>query len=193
MKPPINVRKLTMWQMTDEENETYGDAHSYEGRLMSYRDSITSNSAKLYGDGELADVAQRVTEGSVEFGIHELIDEERQNIYGEVVVNGATVTSVNDNARYQCVAIMTERNDGKINLRKWFKVKFAQHEESVTQLSDGSATFSTPTLKGTYISNREGHFRAVLSGLDRTTDKDVIEKWFTQASYIGEKTTEEIT
>lgn len=189
-KPPINVKRLTMWQMTDEENETYGEAHAYTGRLMSYRDSITSNSTKLYGDGELADVAQRVTEGTLEIGVHELSDEERTDVYGETVVNGATVTSVSDNAPYQCVAIMLERKDGTVNLKKWFKTTFAPHEENVTQLENNGVTYATPTLKGTYIPNKDGRFRAVLSGLDTTKDEAIIEKWFTQADYIGEETDE---
>ena len=47
-KPPINIEKLVMWKMTDEDNETYGSVMDFDRRIMSFRDTLAVNSTSLY-------------------------------------------------------------------------------------------------------------------------------------------------
>ena len=58
-KPPINVEKLVIWSMTDEDNETYGEALDFDKRFMTYTDSIATNSVSLYGCGVAVDKSSK--------------------------------------------------------------------------------------------------------------------------------------
>lgn len=182
MSSPVNVKKLAIWKCEDE---SYGEVMSMEKRLMTYTDTPTVSTATLYGDGEIADSVTRNSGGTLALNVHDLLSAERAVMYGEKVEKGANVTRTTDVGKYVAVALMSDNVDGTVNLRKWFKVKFAQHAESVQQISDGSETFSTITLNGTYIATDDGTLRAMRDDLDPVTDAEIINKWLTEAEYIG--------
>lgn len=181
---PVNVKKLVIWSY--ENSAESAKILDLEGRLMGYKDTLTSNSTNLNGDGKVTDVAYGVSGGTLELDIHELTDTERTAIYGEKQVKGANVTTDSDNPPYVAVALIVERNDGTVNLHKWFKVKFTPNDENVVQISDGKKTYSTISLQGTYIDNGTVGYRASRRRLNPTTDANIITQWTTNADYIGE-------
>lgn len=181
---PVNVKKLVIWSY--ENGEESAKILDLEGRLMGYKDTLTSNSTNLNGDGKVTDVAYGVSGGTLELDIHELTDVERTAIYGEKQVKGANVTTDSDNPPYVAVALIVERNDGTVNLHKWFKVKFTPNDENVVQISDGKKTYSTISLKGTYIDNGAVGYRASRRRLSPVTDVNIITQWTTKVDYIGE-------
>lgn len=181
---PVNVKKLVIWSYVNGEEST--KTLDLEGRLMGYKDTLSSNSTTLNGDGKVTDVAYGVSGGTLEIDIHELTDAERVAIYGEKQVKGANVTTDSDNPPYVAVALIVERNDGTVNLHKWFKVKFTPNDENVVQISDGKKTYSTISLQGTYIDNGTVGYRASRRRLNPTTDTNIITQWTTNADYIGE-------
>lgn len=185
-KPPVNVERLTTWEMTDEVVETYSTtANDFTRRTMTYRDTLSSNSTELRGDGVPVDRAVAIGAGTLELGIHALSDEESKSFFGETVVNGTNVTTGDDIPKYQAVALQTRTRDGLVNLKKWFKVQFSPSEENVTQKAE-NVTYSTSTLNGTYLANKAGQFRAKKSGLDPVSDAEFINKWFSDPTFIGE-------
>ncbi len=192
MKPAINIKRLVMWEMTNESENEYGEVMPLVKRLMTYKDSVSVSDAKLYGDGVLVTTVSRQSSGTLELGIHGLTSEERKTIYGESVVNGTNVTTATDSPSYVAVALMSENADGTVNVRKWFKVRFKPHDESVTQISNESITFATPTISGTYIVNSADYLRAFKDNVDPATDAEFINKWFSEANYIGTPVTEAV-
>lgn len=184
---PINISKLVMW-VYDEDNETYGSPISFEGTAMSYKDSLSSSPAELYGDGILIDIATIKNKGTLEIGVSiDFRGENRKNIFGELFQNNANITTSNDIAPTVAVAIMTTTSTGKVNLRKWFKAVFNPNDEEVKQV-ETSATFATAAITGTYFPDGDGRMRARMDHLNKATDNVLIEKWFTDAEYVGEET-----
>lgn len=191
-RPFCNCKRLTMWKMTDEEAETYSStAISFEKRLTTYSDSVGSNSTLLYGDGELLETVVTEGEGTLRLGIHHITDEERKDIYNEVDENGAVISTGDEYAPFMCVALMAVKRSGKVNLRKYFKVAFSKHEESVNQQENSGVSYSMPTLQGTYSKNTALGWKSARREVDPSTaeGKTIIENWFSQADYIGPTTT----
>lgn len=183
---PHNIKRLVMW-VYDEDEETYGSPISFDGTVMSYKDSISSNSTDLYGCGDLIDIATVKNRGTLEIGVSfDFRGENRKNIFGEIFKNNVNITTSNDVTPIVAVAAMTTTSTGKINLRKWFKSIFNPNDENVQQI-ESSATFATATITGTYFPDGSGRMRARMDHLDATNDKELIEKWFTDATYIGEE------
>lgn len=189
---PININKLVMW-VYDEDNETYGSPISFDGTVMSYKDSLSSSPTELYGCGCLIDIATVKNKGTLELGVSfDFRGENRKNIFGELFQNNANITTANDVAPIVAVAVMTTTSTGKVNLRKWFKAVFNPNDEEVKQV-ETSATFATAAITGTYFPDSDGRMRARMDHLDETTDKTLIEKWFADAEYIGEESADEET
>lgn len=186
--PIVNVEKLTMWKLlTDEETApTYDEAVKFGKILMTAKDTPSTANAELYGDGEKTDEAFENTGGAIEFGIHGLNSSDRALIYGEHIKKGTNVTAKYDTPNYVCVAIMSKRGDKLYNLKKYVKCIFMPSEESETQTEKGGIKYSTTTIKGTYsplLSTTEAKF--VRYGVDPVNDAEIINKWFTDALYIG--------
>ncbi len=140
-RPPINVERLAMWPMTDEENETYGSVFDFDKRFMNFTDNITNSSTPLYGCGVVVDRATSIGEGSLSYGIHAFTPDERVAIFGETKKSGgAVVTTGNEIIPYVAAAHMTKKRNGKVNLYKYFKVQFPPNEDSTQQISDGNIT-----------------------------------------------------
>ena len=183
----INIKRLTMWEMTDEDDSEYGEAISFIKRVMAYTDSIETNSTDLNGDGEVVDIAIGTGKGTLKLDIHGLTSEERGVIYGEKIENGTNFTTGDEIVPNMCVAVMVAKNGKEVNLRKWFRVKFTPHEEKTSQIEKSNVTFSTITLNGTYTKDEKYGYRCVRLAVDTTTEegKEIIEKWFTDATYTG--------
>ena len=179
---PVNVKRMVIFYNDGETEKTF----DFSERIMTYKDTISSNSEPLCGGGEVRDIAYGMSSGSLELGIFELTNEERAVLYGEKVVKGANVTTGAISPDYVGVAVLVERNDGTVNLHKWFKVKFTPNDENVVQISDGKKTYSTISLKGTYIDNGTVGYRASRRRLSPVTDANIITQWTTKADYIGE-------
>lgn len=188
-RPFKNCKKMVMWKMTDEENETYSASKiSFEKRLTTYTDSVETNSTPLYGDGESLEDAVSEGSGSLALGIHHLTDDERVTIYNETAVSSGAVVSTGDEVPpYMCVALEAEKRSGRLNLRKWFKVCFKKHEEQVTQQQSGGITYSMPTLNGTYSKNNRLGYKVVRVEVDPTTEagQEFITNWYANAEFIG--------
>lgn len=186
-RPFYNCRRLTMWKMTDEETETYSETPlSFEKRLTTYSDTVETNSTQLYGDGELVETATSEGAGSLSLGIHHMTLDERVQIYNETDEDGTVISTGREIPPYMCVALIAAKRGNIVELRKWMKVVFQKHEESVTQQENNGVSYSMPTLSGTYSENTALGVKVARAEVDASTTegKAFIENWFTTANYI---------
>ena len=196
LKPTYNCEKLYIWPMIDEENELYGSPIILTKKLMTYDDSTANNTTDLYGDGVVTDTAVDEGAGTLALGIHGLTDEEYAIIYGVNIVNGAVVETGEEVPPYCCVALMARRGKNIVTLRKWPKVRFAKHTESVQQ-KQGNTTYSTPTLSGTFVLCERLNAKRVRRTVDLSTqagaslarlwfeDPDIIAPGLANTSYLA--------
>lgn len=192
--PVYSCKKLMLWPMVDETNETYGDPISLEGDLMTYDDSVSTNTSKLYGDGQVAAVDVIESDGTLALGIHGLSDEVYAKLFNALKKQTTTgsITSVTEDGTemspYFCVALSAPCNgEHVVNLRKWMKVRFGKFGESVQQKTDNK-TYSTPTLNGSYLANsRLGVKRARAAGVDISTVAGAAfeANWYGNPEYTG--------
>lgn len=191
-KPFVNCKKTKLWKMTNEQTGTYSSTVTIdlEDRLTTYTDNVSVNSTPLYGDGKMQDNAVAEGAGTLQLGVHHIADSERIDLYGEENVNGTSVSTGHNVAPYFCVALMAEKRNGNVNLRKFFKTQFAPHEETVTQQQDNGITYSMPTLQGTYFENTVTGRKAARVEADPKTAQGqaLIANWFSIPEYIGEHT-----
>lgn len=187
-KSMINIKRLTFFGFLDESAETYDAQKVYPltKRAMSFRDNKNFSSTPNNGDGEETDRYYGVGDRNVEFQIQDITPEEYAFLHGAEVDSGTLLTSGDDYIPYVGAAIMTERNDGHVNLYKYFKCKFPPGEINVQQKTGNSVSFSNTTLSGSYTDlARIGFDRAVCIDLDPNdvTDAAFIESWFTTADF----------
>lgn len=185
----VNVEKLTMWKLiSDTETAPEYDTEpvAFGKILMTVKDTPSTASAELYGDGVKTKEVYENEGGTLELGIHGLNSSDRVMIYGESIEKGTNVTSRYDKPNYVCVALMTKRDDSLYNLKKYVKTIFTPNDESESQTEKGGIKYATTTIKGTYsplISTNKAKY--VRYGVDIEKDKDIFTKWFTEADYIG--------
>lgn len=185
--PIYNCERLYIFPMTDEENEVYGNPIILTKKLMTYDDSTSTNTTSLYGDGEIVDSAVDEGEGTLALGIHGLTDEEFSKIYGAEVRNGSVVETGEEVSPYCCVALMARKGKNTVVLRKWPKVRFAKHTESVQQ-KQGNTTYSTPTITGTFVKCERLNAKRVRRTIKDTTSsaaQSFITHWFDDPDFLG--------
>lgn len=188
-RPFKNCKRLGMWKMTDEENESYSSTMlSFFDRLTTYTDNVESNSTPLYGDGKHIEDAISEGDGNLQLGVHHIADDERVDLYNETAnSSGAVISTGEENPPYFCVALMAEKKNGMVNLRKYMKTAFEKHEESVTQQESGGVSYSMPTLNGKYSQNTRLGIKSVRIEVDPRTQEgqEFIENWYASAEFIG--------
>lgn len=188
IRPIYNCERLVITPMTDSEKETYGTPYEFTKRLMSYDDSVQTNTTDLYGDGVIVESSVEEGPGTLVLGIHGLTDDEYAAISGaEVDSNGVVIETGEEEPPYCCVALIARIGKDKVNLRKWPKVRFQKMPENVQQ-KQGNKTYSTPTLTGSFVRcERLNCKRARMSQIaESTTNKDKIEAWLTNPDYLGD-------
>ncbi len=187
---PVNVERLAIWAY-DETTGKYGEPIDLSDRLMSYKDSLSKNSSDLRGAGLIIETAYGTAKGNLELALAvDLIDDMRSKILGETFENGVNLTTVNDVVPNVVVALQSRGAGKTVNLRKWLNVTLTEGEDAAQQRED-TPQYSTPTLSGTYIPDENGNLRARYDKIDPVANKAIVNKWFTDADFIGEEQTEQ--
>jgi len=186
VKPIYNCEKLYIWPMIDEENEIYGSPIVLVKKLMTYDDSTANNTTDLYGDGGVTDTAVDEGAGTLALGIHGLTDSEFAKIYGVSIDGGSVVETGEEVPPYCCVALMARKGKNIVTLRKWMKVRFAKHTESVQQ-KQGNTTYSTPTITGTFVLCERLNAKRVRRTVDLSTAAGaaMADAWFDDPNCIN--------
>lgn len=184
----INVKRLAMWGLlTDDEAATTYDAETYEfgTSLMAAKYTPSVQTASQYGDGIKVEDYVAKDGGDIDITITGFKAGDSVFLFGETkTADGTEISSAADIVPYKCVAYMTERPDGKVNLYKFPKVKFMPQGEDANQREGSKISYGTAALKGTYsplISSQHDCYKRL--GVDPTTDAEFVTKWFTTADF----------
>jgi len=182
----IGIDRLVMWPVTADTSSgiTYGDtATAFTKKLMTKQDTPTVNTANLDACNQTVDDYVAINGGELTIGITDLDGTERTLLYGETAnVSGVNVSNGDDRPGDLCVAFMTTRSDGKVNLFKYSKTKFSPQAESAETTKKNGITYQTISLKGEYKpSIYDKNARYVQYGVDPVTDAAVVTAWFASA------------
>lgn len=184
----INVKRLVMWGLlTDDEAATTYDADPYEfgTSLMAAKYAPSIQTAPQYGDGIKVEDYVAKDGGDLDITITGFKAGDGVFLFGETkTADGTEISSAADIVPYRCVAYMTERPDGKVNLYKFPKVKFMPQGEDANQREGSKISYGTAALKGTYsplISTEADRCKRL--GVDPKTDAEFIAKWFATADF----------
>lgn len=192
VKSDINARNLVVWPISNESSENCGTAVAFGERLKNISDSLQTNTQSASADGVVVETYTGIGTGTLGLGLTELTPSERTLLFAQAVQN-TNVVIVTGKEKIPCVrvAFMTDTSDGKVNLYKYFRVKFAPYEKTVRQISEsGQATFSSITINGTYFQSQSENvtgLKAEAKNIDplTTEGQTFITNWFTNADYIG--------
>lgn len=185
----INVKKLVMWALLTDSaaGTTYGDtAREFTNQLNSAKYTPKVQTAEQYGDGIKVEDYVAKDGGDLDITIRGFSEGDNEFLFGETSKNGTSVSNSEDIVPYVCVAYATERPDGKLNLFKFPKVKFMPQGEDSQQREGSSVKYGTANIKGTYsplLSTKDDCYKRL--GVDPKTDSAIVEKWFSEADYIG--------
>lgn len=189
-KSSINVKRLVMFkQLTDSEaGTTYEtEAHAFPNELNSAKYTPKMQTAEQYGDGVKAEDYVAKDGGTIDVTIRGYKPGDNAFLFGErQTAEGTEISSASDIVPHVCVAYMTERPDGKVNLYKFPKVTWTPQGEDAKQREGTSVSYGTASMSGTYsplISTGEDKYTRY--GVDPKTENDFIEDWFAKPDFYG--------
>ena len=191
-KTNINVQEITIIPITNEAEGTYGTALDLTGRARSVTYTPNVKEAKLYGDGEVQEIATDATTGAFNLTLNYLTDSDRQTLFGETAENGSNVVTGSEQP-VPCIVIFKSlcKKDGSVaNLYKFFCVTFKPGEESIQQIEDG-VTYSFVQVSGEYRVNKHNKkLLATRRHVDTTATgaSTIIESWYSTPEYTGPTT-----
>lgn len=186
----INVKRLTMWKQTADGKDatTYDvDAREFVKQLSAVKYTPKVETAEQYGDGVKVEDYVAKNGGTLDITIRGFDTDDNEFLFGETKnTEGVNVSNSGDIVPYVCVAYMTERPDGLVNLYKFPKVKFMPQGEDNRQREGTSVNYGTASIQGTYsplLSNGDDSYKRY--AVDPDKDSAFIENWFTDADFIG--------
>lgn len=191
----VSVARLTMWLMkldTSEETTYDEDPYTWDNSLANVKYTPKMQTNDQYGDGIKVESFVAKDGGEINVTVNGFGPGDGAFLFGETNKNGTEVSGSDDIVPNVCTAYYTKRPDGKINLYKFPKVTYYPEGEDAKQQEGSTISFGTANLKGTYlplISTREDCYKRY--GVDPVKDKELIEKWFTEADYYAEDAAED--
>ncbi len=152
----INVRNAVFAEMTDEEAKPYGTPTAI-APLMSIKVDTKTSSEILYGDGMSQETAVVTAETNIEIQVNELPMEVHATMLGHVLdpVTGVMIEDESDLAPYLALGFEIEKSNGSSTMYWYLKGRFEEPAVDAKQKED-KVSFSTPTLKGTFVFRADG-------------------------------------
>lgn len=154
---PINIKNFCYTRL-DKKTGTYEAPWKIPG-LMEIKQDMSTETAKLSGDGMTTAISSKEGDVSLEAGLNKVPLADQARMLGRTFdANlGTLLKNDGDSAPYLAAGYEIE-NDNNTSAFVWlYKGKFEQHSESYKQIEDGKVTYSTPTIKGTFIADASGH------------------------------------
>lgn len=186
--PVKGLQKLVMWQLISDTEELleYGPANAFVKSLMTATDTPNVSEGELSADDQTVESDMEVAAGTLAVGVTGINEADRLMIYGNKLVNGTVIQNKDDLGSYVATSYMTTRSDGKVNLYKKLKVRFAPSAETFNTRQVGNISYATTTINGKYIPTiKDGNLGATRYAVDPVADKTIIDSWFTEALYLG--------
>lgn len=127
--------------------------------LMEVKMEMKVEESKLSGDGKTRFIVNTEGDISIEATVNKFPLKDRATLLGRTfdAEKGTLLTTENDVAPYVATGFEIENEDGTSAYTWLYKGRFGQPSESYKQTEEGKVTFATPTLKGTFIADKDGH------------------------------------
>lgn len=152
----VNVKNVVYATLTDETAGTYGTPKTISPLMSVKVDTKTSNEI-LYGDGSPQETMTTVGETTLEIGINDLPQDVHAALLGHThdPVTGVMVEKETDEAPYVALGFELVKSNGSSVFFWYLKGKFEEPAVDAKQKED-KVSYSTPTLKGTFVNRADG-------------------------------------
>ncbi len=186
-RPAVSTDRFATAVLTEDSgaNLTYESVKEIESDLITIKYTPKMNSASMYASGIEVESYIAKSGGTVDVTVVGLTDEEEKDYFGATIDdNGVVVDNKNDYVPDLAVIWSTLRSDGKVNLYKIMKTKFANQGEEVSTSDDSGVKFNGTALQGDYKALiNSGDFMFRRRKIDPKTGEGgaIIETWFGSA------------
>lgn len=162
----------------------YGTPVILQDNLITAKYTPNMNKASQHASGVEVESYVAKNGGTLDITVRALNAADETALFGSKVdaTTGVLVSNKDDIVPDNMVIYSTRRSDGKLNLYKFAKAKFTSQGESVQTIDENGITYQALSLQAGYkptINN--GNDMYVVKGADPTTDKALIEEWFSSA------------
>jgi len=169
----VNIKNLVWAEMTDVDEMVYA-APLAVASLMSIKVDTKSSNDTLYGDGIPEENVLSIGETTFEAGVTNFPSLIASKMLGHTLdpLTGITSDHVDDLAPYGAIGFELEKADGTSDAFWYLKGRFEEVGVDGKQ-KEGKTSFSTPTLKATFLPRADGHRRFKLDPSAGTTPTTV--------------------
>lgn len=188
-RPSVSTKRFATALLTEDSGNalTYGDVEEIETDLVTIKYTPKMNSASMYASGIAVESYVAKSGGTLDVTVVGLTADEEASYFGASVLAGSNdliVDNANDYVPDRAVIWSTQRSDGKINLYKIMKAKFASQGEQADTSDDSGVKFNGTALQADYkalINSGDIMFRMKKIDPDTPAGAAIIEAWFATA------------
>lgn len=171
MAIPINIKNFCYSLLIDTAGViTYATPVPIPG-LMEIKLDMKTEEAKLSGDGKTTVIVNTEGDITLEASLNKFPMKDQAALLGRTfdATKGTLIRKEGDVGVYTAVGFEIENEDGTSAFTWLYKGKFSQPSENYKQKEDGKVSFTTPTLKGTFIADHDGEKGIVMDESEGTT------------------------
>lgn len=188
-RPSVSTKRFATALLTEDSGNalTYGAVEEIETNLITIKYTPKMNSASMYASGIAVESYVAKSGGTLDVTVVGLTADEEASYFGASVLAGSNdliVDNANDYVPDRAVIWSTQRSDGKINLYKIMKAKFASQGEQADTSDDSGVKFNGTALQAEYkalINSGDIMFRMKKVDPDTPAGAALIETWFATA------------
>lgn len=186
-RPSVSTDRFATAVLTEDSgaNITYAAVKEIESDLITIKYTPKMNSASMFASGIAVESYVAKAGGTLDVTVVGLTDAEEKDYFGATIdANGVTVENKDDYVNDVAVIWSTTRSDGKKNLYKVMKTKFANQGEEATTSDDSGVKFNGTALQGEYkalINSGDIMFKRKKVDPDTPEGAAIIEEWFGSA------------
>jgi phi13 family phage major tail protein len=154
-RPSVSTKRFATALLTEDSGTalTYGPVEEIATTLITAKYTPKMNSASMYASGIAVESYVAKAGGTLDITVVGLTAKEEQDYFGATVLsdsNDLIVENANDYVPDRMVMWSTQRSDGKMNLYKVMKAKFASQGEEATTSDDNGVTYNGTALQAEY-------------------------------------------
>lgn len=186
-RPAVSTDRFATAVLTEDSGTTltYAAVKEIESDLVTIKYTPKMNQASMYASGIAVESYVAKSGGTLDVTVVGLTDAEEKDYFGATIdANNVVVDNKDDYVPDLAVIWSTVRSDGKMNLYKVMKTKFANQGEEATTSDDSGVKYNGTQLQGEYKALiKSGDFMFKRKKVDPTTGAgaSIINTWFGSA------------
>lgn len=188
-RPSVSTKRFATALLTEDSgtNLAYGEVKEIETDLITIKYTPKMNSASMYASGIAVESYVAKSGGTTDITVVGLTADEEADYFGATVLanhNDLVVDNANDYVPDRMVIWSTQRSDGKMNLYKIMKAKFASQGEQADTSDDNGVKYTGTSLQADYkalINSGDIMFKEKKVDPDTEVGAALINAWFATA------------